>query len=58
MIKTSQAFREAIVGSPRRIELLAVVDISVRPYHLRPGQTHAAPRGVFGGGVEQKGGAE
>lgn len=28
MIKTSEAFREAIVGSPRRIELFAVVDIS------------------------------
>ena len=28
MIKTSDAFREAIVGSPRKIELLAVVDIS------------------------------
>lgn len=28
MIKTSQAFRDAIVGSPRRIELFAVVDIS------------------------------
>ena len=28
MIQTSQAYREAIVGSPRRIELTAVVDIS------------------------------
>lgn len=28
MIKTSEAFRAAIVGSPRRIEILAVVDIS------------------------------
>lgn len=28
MIQTSQAFREAIVGSPRQIELFAVVDIS------------------------------
>lgn len=28
MIQTSEAFREAIVGSPREIELLAVVDIS------------------------------
>lgn len=28
MIKTSEAFQAAIVGSPRRIELLAVVDIS------------------------------
>lgn len=28
MIKTSEAFREAIVGSPRGIELFAVVDIS------------------------------
>lgn len=28
MIKTSQAYQAAIVGSPRRIEILAVVDIS------------------------------
>ena len=28
MIKTSETFRAAIVGSPRRIEILAVVDIS------------------------------
>ena len=28
MIKTSAAYQAAIVGSPRRIELLAVVDIS------------------------------
>lgn len=28
MIQTSEAFRQAIVGSPREIELLAVVDIS------------------------------
>lgn len=28
MIKTSEAFQAAIVGSPRRIEILAVVDIS------------------------------
>lgn len=28
MIKTSEAFQEAIVGSPRRIDLLSVVDIS------------------------------
>lgn len=28
MIQTSQAYREAIVGSPREIELFAVVDIS------------------------------
>ena len=28
MIKTSETFRSAIVGSPRRIEILAVVDIS------------------------------
>lgn len=28
MVKTSQAYREAIVGSPRRCELLAIVDIS------------------------------
>lgn len=28
MIKTSEAFRAAIVGSPRQIEILAVVDIS------------------------------
>lgn len=28
MIKTSSAFNEAIVGSPRRIELFAIVDIS------------------------------
>lgn len=28
MLQTSQAFREAIVGSPRQIELFAVVDIS------------------------------
>lgn len=36
MIKTSQAFREAIVGSPRRIELLAVVDISDPDKHMLP----------------------
>jgi hypothetical protein len=28
MIKTSPAYQAAIVGSPRRIELLTVVDIS------------------------------
>lgn len=36
MIKTSQAFREAIVGSPRAIELLAVVDISDPDKALNP----------------------
>ena len=28
MLKVSDAYKEAIVGSPRRIELLAIVDIS------------------------------
>lgn len=52
MIKTSSAFSEAIVGSPRRIELFAVVDISdpdkvMLPATASPGAPWSRPDQLY-----------